>query len=48
MSSEAEKMIRDALRVVAQHREGVCDRCTEYGCPALNKARNLVGVPGEW
>jgi hypothetical protein len=41
-------MIRDALRTVARHREGTCEKCTEDGCPDLARARALVAVPGEW
>lgn len=47
--SDAAQMIRDALRIVAQHRDSTCAQCKDDGtCPALDWARGLVATPGEW
>ncbi|MEV4630514.1 hypothetical protein AB0J90_30060 [Micromonospora sp. NPDC049523] len=47
--SDAAEMIRDALRVVAKHRDSTCDQCKEDGtCRALDRARSIVATPSEW
>ncbi|RKR91970.1 hypothetical protein BDK92_6401 [Micromonospora pisi] len=48
MTSDAERMVREALRVTAQHANGGrCEQCTDTGCPALTKVQGLT-KPGEW